>query len=162
MDQTISLFVSKHLRCLRPDAIAWIKGSDEYPDIFGQISFCQTERGVIVVSEVWRLPSSGVQCMNNIFAMHIHAGGSCTGTAENPFANADGHFNPNGCEHPEHAGDLPPLFSNGGTAWSAVLTDRFTVRSILGKTVIIHLGTDDFKTQPSGNSGKMIACGVIG
>lgn len=160
--EQISSFVAKHLRCLRPDAIAWVRGSEEYPEIFGQISLCQTERGVLVVSEVWGLPDAGEKCMSKIFAMHIHAGNSCTGNADNPFANADGHFNPDSCEHPEHAGDIPPLFSNRGTAWSAVLTDRFTVRSVIGKTVIIHLGTDDFKTQPSGNAGKMIACGVIG
>jgi Cu-Zn family superoxide dismutase len=93
--------------------------------------------------------------------MHIHEGGSCTGNAADPFADAGSHYNPEGCEHPAHAGDLPPLFSNRGTAWGAVLTDRFSVGEISGKTVIIHLNPDDFTTQPAGNSGAKIACGVI-
>lgn len=56
---------------------------------------------------------------------------------------------------------MPPLFGNDGKAFSAFLTDRFTVKEIVGKTVIIHSSTDDFTTQPSGNSGEMIACGEI-
>ena len=43
----------------------------------------------------------------------------------------------------------------------SVLTDRFNVDEIIGKTVVIHLMLEDFKTQPSGNSGEKIACGVI-
>ena len=43
----------------------------------------------------------------------------------------------------------------------SVLTDRFTVREIIGKVVIIHSQADDFKTQPSGNAGSKIACGKI-
>ena len=78
-----------------------------------------------------------------------------------PFAGAMSHYNPKGCEHPYHAGDLPPLFGNGGSALSLFLTNRFSVREITGKTVIIHDRPDDFTTQPSGNSGTKIACGVI-
>lgn len=46
-------------------------------------------------------------------------------------------------------------------AFSAFLTDRFTVKEILNRTVVIHSRPDDFTTQPSGNSGEKIACGVI-
>lgn len=42
-----------------------------------------------------------------------------------------------------------------------VLTDRFRVRDIIGRTVVIHSGPDDFHTQPAGNAGEKIACGVI-
>lgn len=56
---------------------------------------------------------------------------------------------------------MPPLFSNRGYAFQAFLTDRFTVLEILGRTVIIHDGTDDFTSQPAGNAGARIACGVI-
>ena len=56
---------------------------------------------------------------------------------------------------------MPPLFSNRGYALQAFLTDRFTVGEILGRTVIIHDGTDDFTSQPAGNAGARIACGVI-
>ena len=56
---------------------------------------------------------------------------------------------------------MPPLFSNKGYAFMIFLTDRFKVDEIIGKTVIIHSMPDDFKTQPSGDSGMKIACGVI-
>lgn len=81
---------------------------------------------------------------------------------DDPFADAMSHYNPNDCEHPHHAGDLPPLFGNDGFALLLFLTSRFSVDEIIGKTVIIHDQPDDFTTQPSGNSGTKIACGVIG
>ena len=90
---------------------------------------------------------------------HIHEGGACTGDG---FADTGGHYNPAGADHPCHAGDLPPLFATGGgRAELRVLTDRFSVREIIGRTVVIHSGPDDFTTQPAGNAGSKIACGVI-
>ncbi len=89
------------------------------------------------------------------------SGTSCTGNAEDEFANALTHYNPNHCPHPSHAGDLPPLFENNGYTYMSFLTNQFRVRDILGKVVIIHDSPDDFTSQPSGNSGKKIACGKI-
>lgn len=144
-----------------PGARANLRGSPQYPEINGVVDFYNTAQGVIVIAQVFGLPYTPGICGGKIFAMHIHAGGSCTGNAENPFADANGHYNPGNCRHPMHAGDLPPLFGNGSYAWQAVLTDRFTVNEIIGKTVIIHVDRDDFTTEPSGDSGPMIACGVI-
>ena len=56
---------------------------------------------------------------------------------------------------------MPPLFGCNGAAFSVFLTDRITVNEIIGKTVIIHSDPDDFTSQPSGNAGTKIACGVI-
>ncbi len=50
---------------------------------------------------------------------------------------------------------------NNGYAFSAFLTDCFSLSEVMGKTVIIHGNPDDFTTQPSGNSGEKLACGVI-
>ena len=72
--------------------------------------------------------------------------------------NAD---NPNNLPHPQHAGDLPPLLGNQGYAYSAFYTDRFELPDIIGRSLIIHSGADDFTTQPSGNAGVKIGCGVI-
>lgn len=145
----------------RPQAVAIIKGSSDYKDIRGTVWFYQRQSGVLVVTQVFGLPKGTGKCDSPIFAFHIHSGTSCTGDENDYFANSKGHFNPNDCPHPYHAGDMPPLFSCGGYAFSAFFTDRFAVREIIGKTVIIHSGTDDFTSQPSGNPGAKIACGVI-
>ena len=89
------------------------------------------------------------------------SGTSCTGNSEDEFANAKSHLNPNNCPHPFHIGDLPPLIENNGFAYMSVLINKFKIKDILGKVIIIHDSPDDFKTQPSGNSGTKIACGKI-
>lgn len=145
----------------RPQAAAKITGSESCPDISGSVRFYQTQLGVVVRAEIRGLPCSDGPCGARIFGFHIHEGGTCAGNMDDPFAEAMAHYNPCGCEHPQHAGDLPPLFGNKGYALSVFLTDRFSVRDIIGRTVIIHGSPDDFTTQPSGNSGKKIACGEI-
>lgn len=143
-----------------PDAAAVVNGSKKYPSIRGSVSFYKTSGGTLVLSEIDRLPCNPEKCKQSIFAMHIH-NGNCTDDGVIPFPNADGHYNPNGCRHPYHAGDLPPLFCSNGYALSMFLTDRFNLDEVLGRSVIIHANPDDFTTQPSGNSGEMIACGSI-
>lgn len=145
----------------KPSAIANIKGSCDYPNIRGTVRFYQTMQGVIVMAQIAGLPAPEGTCQCPVFAFHIHSGGSCTGNAGDPFADAGSHYNPRSCPHPQHAGDMPPLFSNDGFAFSAFLTRRFCVGDVLGRTVIIHGGPDDFTSQPAGNAGKKIACGEI-
>lgn len=94
---------------------------------------------------------------SNFYGMHIHEFGDCTP----PFDKTGGHYNPYNTEHPEHAGDMPPLMSNNGYAWMSFFDGRFTIEEIIGKSVIIHHMRDNFTTQPSGDSGEKIACGVI-
>lgn len=94
----------------------------------------------------------------NFFAFHIHQGDNCKGEG---FSGSGGHYNPDKTDHPEHSGDLPPLLSSKGRAYMAVRTDRFRWQEIIGRTVIIHKAPDDFHTQPSGNAGEKIACGII-
>ena len=144
-----------------PDARATVKGSAKYPQLSGAVRFYQTRHGVLVFAELFGLPETADPCGSRIFALHIHSGSSCTGDSTDPFADALAHYNPGICPHPAHAGDLPPLFSNHGYALQMFLTDRFTVREIIGRTVIVHSGPDDFTTQPSGNAGNKIACGQI-
>lgn len=129
--------------------------------ISGEVSFFETGKNVLVVADITGLPRHEEKCECDVFGFHIHSGGGCGGTAEAPFADTKGHYDPQGCPHPCHAGDMPPLFGNKGRAWMAFMTDRFTVGEIIGKTVVIHMMPDDFKTQPSGDSGEKIACGVI-
>lgn len=143
-----------------PMAAAQVRGSSAYPNLHGRVTFRQMQKGVLVTAEIYGLPYKN-ECDSGIFALHIHNGGSCTGNESDPFADARTHFNPRDCPHPYHAGDLPPLFGNHGYAYMSVLTDRFTLNEIIGRVIIIHENPDDFKTQPSGNSGTKIACGKI-
>ena len=63
--------------------------------------------------------------------------------------------------HGNHIGDFPVLFSNNGYTRMRFFTDKFKPEDIIGRSVIIHENPDDYRTQPSGNSGKRIGCGVI-
>lgn len=145
----------------KPQAVAGVSGSPAYPDISGIVQFYQTRAGVIVYAEVDGLPQSAPPCGGRIFGFHIHEGGSCSGNGSDPFSDSLTHYDPDGCPHPFHAGDLPPLFGSRGFALSIFLSDRFSVSDVIGRTVIIHDRPDDFTTQPSGGAGTKIACGVI-
>lgn len=146
----------------RPQARAAVRGSERYPDIRGEVRFHQTPRGVLVIAEVRGLPHKQEECASPIFGFHIHEGGGCTPRGgKDAFADTGMHDNPQHCPHPYHAGDLPPLFGAHGFAFSACLTDRFTVEQIIGKSIVIHSAPDDFTTQPSGNAGSKIACAEI-
>ena len=135
-------------------AQAKVMGGKELPNLHGTVSFTASGNGTVVAAEICGLPESET----GFFAFHIHEGGDCCGEG---FPNTKGHFNPGKRDHPCHAGDLPPLLSCNGRAELTVLTNRFSVCDVLGKTVVIHAQPDDFHTQPSGNAGTKIACGVI-
>lgn len=139
----------------RPDGIAILKGGKETPKVHGEVRFYQGQTGVLVVAKVSNLPKGNG---TGFFGFHIHEGGSCQGEQ---FAETGGHYSPAPAPHPMHAGDLPPLLSVNGQAYLAVQTDRFRVEEILGRTVVIHSKPDDFTSQPAGNAGTKIACGVI-
>lgn len=132
-----------------PAAWAAVRGGEGHPRLGGMVHFYPAEGGTIVTAEIYGLPER----RTGFFAFHIHAGGSCS--------EPGAHFDPEGREHPLHAGDLPPLLSAGGRAWMAVLTDRFRPEDVIGRTVILHADADDFHTQPAGNPGERIACGEI-
>lgn len=144
----------------RNRAIAKIRGGNGYPNLCGTAIFEQTYKGVLVTVKVKNLPENKI-CNGGIFALHIHEGESCTGNAEDGFANAKTHYNPLDCPHPFHAGDLPPLIGNNGFAYMSVLTDRFKLCEIINRVIVIHENRDDFTTQPSGNAGTKIGCGKI-
>ena len=142
---------------IRRNALATIKGNSMYPRINGTVFFSKVPKGTQVIVKVNGLPmfrpGTPGRAQIGPHGFHIHAGSSC----ENP----DGHWNPDNQPHGNHAGDFPVLFSNNGYAQISFFTDRFSPKDIVGKTVIIHSGPDDYKTQPSGGSGEIIACGVI-
>ncbi|HEX6573366.1 MAG TPA: superoxide dismutase family protein [Gemmatimonadaceae bacterium] len=107
--------------------------------------------------------------------IHFHAVGKCDGSGSTAFATAGAHFNPIGRQHgldnPQgpHAGDAPNFTVNAdGTGRASFTTDRVTLTegstSLFdedGSAIVIHAAADDQTSQPSGNSGARIACGVV-
>jgi Cu-Zn family superoxide dismutase len=93
---------------------------------------------------------------------HIHEVGDCSAPDA---SSAKGHFNPSGGGHGHHAGDMPNMTADGfGTVRITFVIDTLTLtgpNSIIGRSVILHADPDDYRSQPAGNSGKRIACGVI-
>ncbi|MDD3798017.1 MAG: superoxide dismutase family protein [Novosphingobium sp.] len=106
-----------------------------------------------------------------VHGIHLHAVGSCAAPS---FASAGGHLNPAGRQHGidnpkgRHLGDLPNVaVGSDGTGRLEITLDgtRETLRRELfdadGTAIVVHAGPDDYKTDPSGNSGGRIACGVF-
>jgi Cu-Zn family superoxide dismutase len=100
---------------------------------------------------------------------HVHEKGDCSAPDG---ASAGGHFNPTNKPHgsphtpDHHAGDMPMLQADAsGNATLSTDLDVITIgggaADIVGKSVIVHKDADDFKTQPTGNSGARVACGII-
>ena len=131
----------------------------------GQVQLTQTPHGVLLKLSVKGIPPGE-------HAFHVHAVGKC----EPPFTSAGGHFNPASKKHGmqaaegQHAGDMPNLYipANGelvvevaNPMISLVKGQPNTVFDADGSAIIIHAGVDDYKTDPTGNAGDRIACGVI-
>lgn len=138
-----------------PSAVAYVRGGTDAPNINGQVRFYQEPCSVLVVADIAGLPQNSE---TGFFGFHIHEGNSC---ADAGFPQTGSHYNPRQTDHPRHAGDLPPLMMQQGHAHLEVRTNRFRVRDIIGRTVVIHSNPDDFHTQPAGNAGTKIACGMI-
>lgn len=146
---------------------AQLQGGPLAPGLSGTVLFKDVPGGTEVVAEVRGLPpyqpAQGKHPPIGPHGFHIHEYGNCTvGDPTDPFLAAGGHWNPDQQPHGNHAGDFPVLFSNNGYALMAFYTNRFKPADVLGRSVIIHQNPDDYRSQPAGNSGKRLACGVIG
>ncbi len=129
----------------------------------GTARFEQRGDKVLITAEVSGLSPGGEH------GFHVHEKGDCSA----PDAmSAGGHFNPAGKPHghhgqrERHAGDLPNLVADAyGVAKFSFATDLLTVApgpaSVVGRALIVHRDPDDYKTQPTGNSGPRLACAVI-
>ena len=135
-------------------AVAYIRGGATSPRLFGEVSFYQKSDSVLVIARIYNLPEN----TSGFYGFHIHSGNGCGGES---FFDTGPHYDKHSTMHPNHSGDLPPLLSFNSRAYLAVQTNRFSVNDIIGKTVVIHSGADDFTTQPAGNAGEKIGCGVI-
>lgn len=147
-------------------AIAEIKGGPLAPQIYGTVTFSDVPGGTEVFVEIWGLPpykpAENNEAPIGPHGFHIHEFGCCqVGDPYNPFECAGGHWNPTNQPHGNHAGDFPVIFSNNGYARMTFFTDKFKPIDIIGKSVIIHQNPDDYRSQPAGNAGQRLACGVI-
>jgi len=130
--------------------------------VHGAVSFREDGKGVRIMANIEGL-SPGPH------GFHIHEFGDCSSPEAN---SAGGHFNPSDMPHAgpnaekRHIGDLGNVEADkNGLARLEVTDNAISLagpRSIIGRSVIVHAQADDFKTQPTGNSGARVACGVIG
>lgn len=130
--------------------------------VAGKVTFTKAEGGIKVSVHVTGLKPG-------THGFHIHELGDCTAPDG---ASAGGHFNPTGEPHAgpkdaqRHTGDLGNIEASAdGVATLDYVEGKASFdgpNNILGRGVIVHANADDFKTQPTGNAGGRVACGVIG
>ena len=154
--------------CLAPVAQAQTAKAvlkDQAGKEVGTVQLSETPHGVLL-----KLALKGA--VPGVHAFHIHAVGKC----EPPFTSAGGHFNPASKKHGiaaaegSHAGDMPNLHVPASGELmveilnGAVTLEKGKANSVFdsdGSAIVIHAGVDDYKTDPTGNAGDRIACGVI-
>ncbi|QEZ44956.1 superoxide dismutase family protein [Cupriavidus oxalaticus] len=129
----------------------------------GTVTFQQQPGGVLMTASITGLPP------NTVHGFHVHEKGDCSA----PDAmSAGGHFNPGGKPHgqmtmPEHhAGDMNNVTADAsGNVRVSMLLPSLSVgtgaNGVIGRAVVVHKDPDDYKTQPTGNAGGRIACGVV-
>jgi superoxide dismutase, Cu-Zn family len=146
-----------------PTATAELKSADG-KDV-GTVALTQTRSGVRLKLSLKELPPG-------VHAVHVHAVGKC----EPPFTSAGGHFNPEQKKHGlnskegHHAGDMSNIVISANGNRTVTLHDpditleKDKPNSVFqdgGTAVVIHANKDDYMTDPAGNAGDRIACGVI-
>ncbi len=134
---------------------------DAEGEAVGTVTLQQTPHGTLVHARLNNLPSGA-------HAFHVHATGDCTP----PFKSAGGHFNPDGSEHGimnangMHVGDMPNIHvPASGQLEIQILNVSLSLDETLfdsdGAAIVIHAGADDYRSDPAGDAGARIACGVI-
>lgn len=131
----------------------------------GRAEFTKRDEGNIELSLTINFPKMA----NKSVAVHLHEHGDCGDEGK----GAHGHWNPTNEVHGKwgsaafHSGDIGNIQLNAeGTGAITVSSDRWTIggddkTNILTRAVIVHSGVDDYTTQPTGNAGSRIGCGVI-
>jgi superoxide dismutase, Cu-Zn family len=143
-------------------ATATMEGTAKFKAVKGTVEFKETDDGIEVTANI-----EGLKKGNHGF--HIHEKGDCSAPDAK---SAGGHFNPGGHMHgapdaaDHHEGDLGNITAGKDGKGTATLTIKGVTlgdgdTSIVGKGFIIHAKADDLKSQPVGNAGDRVACGVI-
>jgi superoxide dismutase, Cu-Zn family len=146
-------------------AIANLSATYSDTTVNGTVRFATESDGEVKMFLDLTIPAKA----NQTVAVHIHEHGDCGDTAH----HAGGHWNPTNAQHGKwgsnafHAGDIGNVqLDAAGKGTMTLETSLWSIggdaqKNILDKTIIVHGGTDDYTSQPSGNSGTRIACGVI-
>jgi len=131
-------------------------------NVSGTITFTSTSDGILVKGDIHGLTPGK-------HGFHIHELGDCSAVDG---TSAGGHFNPSGMPHgapmdmKRHEGDMGNIEADATGNAHIEYTDKMIsfsgTNSIIGRGVIVHKDADDLKTQPTGNAGARVACGVIG
>ncbi len=146
-------------------ATATLVGAPGDTDFKGTVTFTPEGNGVRVEAHLDGVDQAGQH------AFHVHETGECThGEGDKHFTSAGSHFNPAGVEHacpptePRHAGDLGNIEVTNGSGHAVSTTTLLSLsgdNSVVGKAIILHAKADDCKTQPTGDAGDRLACGVV-
>ncbi len=159
---TMAVFALLTLPATAQTAGATAVMMDQSGTNLGTLTLMDMDGGVHVAGELKGVP-------NGEHGFHIHETGACD--AAGKFESAGAHFEPgdhkHGSENPEgpHAGDLMNVTANDdGVAMVDLHNANVTIEQLMdadGAALVLHDGPDDYKTDPSGNSGDRFACGVI-
>lgn len=148
-------------------AVAILQGAPDHPKVSGTVRFLEEGDHLWVVARITGVDKPGS------YGLHLHENGQCTPdpAGSKHFSRAGGHFNPTGAPHAclgaarHHAGDLGNVvFMSDGLGRIEVATEMLALsgpNSVIGKAIILDAGPDDCTTQPSGNAGARLACGVV-
>lgn len=132
-------------------------------NVRGEVTFTRVDDGIKIVADIQGLPPGE-------HGFHVHENGDCSAPDA---SSAGGHFAPLGHPHgaptdpdsARHVGDMGNIEAGNDSTvhfeWTSNLMSFEGETSIIGKAVIVHEKADDFKSQPSGNAGSRLACGVI-
>ncbi len=150
---------------MRYNAVADIAATKTDTTVTGRVTFDTASGGKIKMDLEITVPSKAGKSV----AVHIHVNGDCG----NAGVMAHDHWNPTNEQHGNwgsgnfHSGDIGNVkLDRNGKGTLTITTDRWTLggssdKNIIGKSIIVHSGVDDYKSQPSGSSGSRIGCGVI-
>lgn len=130
----------------------------------GRVLLTESDGGVLLEMELTGLPP------RKWVALHIHETGACD--PKDGFKSAGAHFNPLGKKHGflsaegPHAGDMPNQYVGDDGVLRAQVFDASVLledkeRGIRGRAVVVHGGSDDYRTDPAGGAGDRVACAVI-
>jgi len=144
-----------------PSATATVRPASG-SQVHGSVTFTQVGSRVRITGEIAALTPG-------LHGIHVHEKGDCSAADAE---SAGGHFNPQGKKHgapgssDRHGGDLGNLSANEyGRANLSIMVDGISVGKgadgVIGRAIVVHANADDLKSDPAGNSGARVGCGVI-